>query len=419
MNVAYLCFDRGIPVLGHKGASVHVREFAQALATRGHRMLLLCSKLGEGNPPPDAEAVELAARPGDDEIVRAAAACGYAQTVPAGALRSELQKIVENQNVAALAVRAFVDADFTPDLIYERSALFSDAGITIARRAGVPRILEVNAPLVQEQAAHRELVLLTQARESERRSYLGADHVVAVSGEVAAHVESIGVSRRRITVLPNGVDERRFSPQIDGSALRAELGGGRRAVIAFVGSLKAWHGVELLLEALTDPKIRRFDPLLTIVGMGPEYERLQRLADRDALRANVHFAGHVPHAEIPRYLAASDFTVAPYRASDGFYFSPMKIVESLACGRPAVAPRIGQIPELIAHGQTGLLYDPHDPRALAGAIGMLLSRPVARRAMGERAAAWALGKRTWSRNAETIEAIAAACARERALCHAG
>ncbi|MHB8851323.1 MAG: glycosyltransferase family 4 protein, partial [Acidithiobacillus ferriphilus] len=59
MNIVYLCADRGIPVLGDKGASVHVREFTTALAGAGHEVTLLCARQGKGNPYPPARLIEL------------------------------------------------------------------------------------------------------------------------------------------------------------------------------------------------------------------------------------------------------------------------------------------------------------------------------------------------------------------------
>lgn len=399
MNIAYLCFDSGIPILGHKGASVHVREFTRALAKRGHEITLVCARLGTGNSFDAARAIELIPYPARHAV-----------------FSSELKKIAYNNELPDRVSAAL--SRVHPDAIYERSALFSDAGATVASRAGIPRILEVNAPRVREQAAHGGLNLKAVATEMERRSYGAADRVIAVSEEVAAHAVAQGVRRERISVLPNGVDAERFSPGIDGSRVRKALGSGNRPVVGFVGSLKPWHGLDRLLEVFASDALLRHNPLLAIVGDGPEFERLRTRIAREALEWRVILTGSIPHAEIPEYLAAMDVTVAPYEPQNDFYFSPMKIVESLAAGRPVIAPKLGQIPSLITHLETGYVYDPYAPNALTDGLLYLLDRENVRLEMGSRAAARIRATGTWAHNAAAVETILENVRAERRLHHA-
>ncbi|MBU6498035.1 MAG: glycosyltransferase, partial [Rhodospirillales bacterium] len=114
------------------------------------------------------------------------------------------------------------------------------------------------------------------------------------------------------------------------------------------------------------------------------------------------FPGAIAHADIPAALARMDLTVAPYLAQEDFYFSPLKVVESLAAGCPVVAPRIGQIPELVADGQTGLLYEPGDLAACRAAILRLLDDPAGRHRMGREAAARARRDWDWTRLADRV-----------------
>jgi glycosyltransferase involved in cell wall biosynthesis len=83
----------------------------------------------------------------------------------------------------------------------------------------------------------------------------------------------------------------------------------------------------------------------------------------------------VPHEDIPQWLGAMDLTVAPYVPLPDFYFSPLKIVESLAAGKPVVAPRLGQIVELLGDGIAGALYTPGSVEECAEAICSLLDDP--------------------------------------------
>jgi glycosyltransferase involved in cell wall biosynthesis len=126
---------------------------------------------------------------------------------------------------------------------------------------------------------------------------------------------------------------------------------------------------------------------------------------RDQLHGRVILTGRVPHADIPAYLAAMDVTVAPYTAQDGFYFSPLKVVESLAAGRPVVAPRLGQLTDLLQDGVTGLLYPPGDRAAFVERVLELLNNPLRLQAMGRAAAAAAREDFGWDKTARRATQI--------------
>ncbi len=408
MKILYLNFDRGIPVLGDKGASVHVREFLRAAAELGQDVLLACARVGSGNAPPPGKIVELEPDESSDAMARQTARergdAGSEQT-----LRTvrELNKLVYDGEVGERLLTELASREYRPDLIYERHALFSTAGVKMARRLGRPRILEVNAPLAEEQKRFRGLSLESLARRMEVESFRGADAVVAVSDEVRDYVHSVsGVSFERIHVLPNGVDVRRFACEDAGQELRKPLGyRSGDCAVAFVGSFKPWHGVSFLLEVFAGLAPIRPAARLIAVGDGPERASLcARVAGCD-FRDRVCLPGRVPHAQIPSWVAAADIMVAPYEAIDGFYFSPLKVLEALAGGKPVVAPRLGQLVRLIEHGKTGLLYPPGDAAACREAIRTLLDDPARRRAMGVAAREAAAGQ-SWQAIVRRVREIA-------------
>ena len=398
MRIVYLNLDRGIPVLGDKGASVHVRSVVTALARLGHDVTLVCSRAGEGNAPPPGRLIELP--PAIDEA--ALLAEGERLGLPAATLaeplyRRELTVLAHDRALVARALAALALEGVRPDLVYERHALFHLAGIAIAAACGVPRVLEVNAPLAEEQARYRGLALRDLAAEREARSWRGADLAVPVSDDVRAHLLAAGVPDARVLVTPNGVDTGLFRADPLGAAeVRQRWGLGDDPVIGFVGSFKAWHGVGFLIEALG--RLRQAIPRVRLlaVGAGPKLAEAQALAASLGQGEAAVFTGAVPHAAIPAHLAAMDLTVAPYPAQDGFYFSPLKIVESLSAGRPVVAPRIGQIESLLADGVTGLLYPPDDLSACVTAIRRLLDEPGLCRQLGGQAASQARAAWDWT-----------------------
>ncbi|MDE2133696.1 MAG: glycosyltransferase family 4 protein [Alphaproteobacteria bacterium] len=403
MKLLYLNPDRGIPVLGDKGASVHVREFVTALAHQGHEVALICASLGEGNSPPPVRLIEIPPDPDEFLLEREC----MARFLPVTALedrvlRRELGRLSYDRGFCR-RVRAALDGiDFRPDAIYERYALFHCAGAALAQMLAVPRLLEVNAPLIREQEQFRGLVLKSVAAASECASFHGANSIIAVSEEVAAYVASCGIPREGILTIPNGVDTTHFHPDAGGEAVRRKLGLGADPVVGFIGSFKPWHGVDFLIDAFATMARQHRGVRLLCVGEGPELEAAKEGIAAQGLEDRAVFSGRIPHAEIPSYLAAMDISVAPYLTRSDFYFSPLKVVESLAAGTPVIAPRIGQLELLVDHGKTGLLFTPGDAADFIAKTLDLVRDPARRRTMSAAARAHALSDFSWQRAAGRV-----------------
>ncbi len=418
MKIAYICPDIGVPVLGNKGASVHVREITDALVELGHHVQIY-SATGAANGAPDPGANTTRApltvlAPSERLRSRASfLAAGLARLDSQHDhthLLSEVQQFLADPEFVGAALPLL--REFGPDLVIARHTLFSTAGSALARSLACPLALEVNAPLVEERRRYWGLTLEREAEELESTAFASADLLVAVSEGVRAYMVRHGAPRERIAVLPNGVNLARFHPTVDGSMVRHRYGLEDKVVIGFSGSLKAWHGVGMLMRAFASvynilsrgAETRTPGLQLFIVGDGPQRELLVQLSHELGVESAVTFSGAVPHSEIPTYLAAMDIGVAPYISSDGFYFSPLKVMEYLAMGLPIVAPILGQIPSLIqgVGGPCGLLYPPDDQHELASAL-LRLSRDAAlRRQLGTRAAAQARVRASWQTIARQI-----------------
>jgi glycosyltransferase involved in cell wall biosynthesis len=381
MKLLYLNPDRGIPVLGDKGASVHVREFVSAAAALGHEVVLACATLGAGNAAPCARLLELPVQADDASLRDACAGCGLdPDYLDNPVARRELERIAYNRGLAPRLLRELARIEFEPDVLYERHALFSSSGSSIAAALSIPRILEVNAPLVVEHAKFRGLVLRDLALSHEAESFAFPAVIIAVSDSVAAHVRSRSRTRNPIQVVANGVDVGKFQVAVDHQTIRARLGLGPGPVVGFIGSFKPWHGVDQLLDAFGIVLASHPRATLVAIGEGPGLPALRDRALRAGYAANVVFPGRVPHEAIPQWLAAMDLTVAPYVPQADFYFSPLKIVESLAAGKPVVAPRLGQIVELLGDGTAGALYTAGSVEECAEAICSMLDDPGGRAA---------------------------------------
>ncbi|MFK5690781.1 glycosyltransferase family 4 protein [Ornithinimicrobium sp. LYQ92] len=359
-RVAYVCADPGIPVFGTKGASVHIQEMIRAWRARGAEVEVYAVRLGEDVPADLADLV--------------------VHHVPVGKGADPAEREVAQQRAAAEIGRLV--ALSAPDVVHERYSLFSTVLHDVRERAATAlpgaapsTVLEVNAPLVDEQRTHRVLVDGIAA-EAALTAQVGAADVVAcvstpVADWVSERVDPLGGPGPEVVVVPNGVNTDRIrpvTPDLDGAP-----------VVVFVGTLKPWHGVEHLLEAAV---LAQVPWRLRIIGDGPQRQSIEEYARSTGL--SVELTGALPPEQVPAALEGALVAVAPYpQAPDqDHYFSPLKVYEYGAAALPVVASRIGQIPEVVRHGETGLLVPPSDPAALAAAIDSLAADPARARAMG-------------------------------------
>ena len=383
MRIAYICCDPGIPVFGTKGASVHIQEVVRELRSIGHEVALYAVRSGK-HIPDDLTDLELHLE-------------AVADVEPAE--REQAQARAAERSVS----RVIADG---ADLVYERYSLFSTALADITAATGVPGILEVNAPLIDEQRRHRSLVDASGAAQVRRRQVTAARATVCVSDPVAdwvrrrtADLFDIGAGdvAGRIHTVPNGVSVRRIQPQPEDPD---------RVVVTFVGTLKPWHGVADLITAAA---LARQSWSLRIIGDGPEMDSLRAQAGRLGVEAD--FRGAVAPQDIPIHLAGSAIGVAPYPDLGGGeqqYFSPMKVLEYLAAGLAVVASDVGQIPQLLedGSGRHGMLVAPSDPTALAAALDDLAACPDRRARMGRSGRLLAEERHSWHRTVARILELA-------------
>lgn len=382
MRVAYVCADPGIPVFGHKGCSVHVQEVIRAMVQLGATVDLFATRIG-GDPPDGLEVVAVhplpSATKGTDRAAREQFALG-----------------------ANDALGQALDANGPFDLVYERYSIWSHAGMQWAKDGPVPGVLEVNAPLIEEQASYRGLTDRDSARRVAQSAFGAATALVAVSSGVADYLRSFEVPRDRIAVIPNAVNPDRFNRPVT----RNEDAPDQAFTVGFLGTLKAWHGIETLIEAFDVLCGREISgdhqPRLLVVGDGPQRESLTADVANRGLSGRVEWAGSVSPDEVPAWLNRMDVGVAPYSEAANFYFSPLKVLEYMAAGLPVVASRVGQLETLIEHGISGLLCRPGDPIALADALEQLqCSRPLIRH-LGHAGRQFVFKNHTWQANVKQV-----------------
>ncbi len=385
MRVAYICADPGIPVFGTKGASVHVQEVIKGMLEKGLDVTLFAQRLG-GDAPEKLKNIKICKLdklPKDSVEIRARAALA-----------------------ANVKVEAMLEAEGKFDMVYERYSLWSNAGMNFAQKHGCVGILEVNAPLIEEQKKHRELPLEEEAQKIAESVFANADAMIAVSPGVANYLESFEKAKGRVHIIANGVALDRFAPSAQQNANRlANLTASSDVTVGFLGTLKPWHGLATLVDAWAILRQRNENVRLLVVGDGPEYESMHSNIEKLGLLDYVKFTGAVQPEDVAHWLGQMDIAVAPYPNMEHFYFSPLKIYEYMAAGIPVIATRVGHLETVVAHGYNGMLVEAENPTAMADCIANLIKDSSKLQQLGKNARQTAENEHSWLSVVERILAI--------------
>ena len=284
----------------------------------------------------------------------------------------------------------------------------------LAERLDVPLVVEVNAILTEEAKTFRSLQLAEIATTIEQRVLERADMIIAVSRQLSDRIAARGIDRGKIRIVPNGINTELFDQIPSSSECREQIGVDASFVVGFVGSLKSWHGVDLLLSAFARLLHDEPDARLLIVGKGPMEKALR--ADAVALKAEhaVVFTGAVSHQRVPLFLGAMDVAVAPFHPMDDFYFSPIKLFEYMAASRCTIASDLGQMAEVIDDGVNGLLFPAGDEDALYDAMTRARVTPDLRERLGAEGRRLVYSRFTWTEAARVTTAVLDTAIRRRA-----
>jgi glycosyltransferase involved in cell wall biosynthesis len=363
------------------GQYVHIEELTQALKRRGHELIFVGPKITEG------------------------ASFGSENGFVAWLKRRMpgfVYELVEF-TYALLAYRKLISAVkcHNPDCLYERYNLYMPAGVWLKKRSGLPMVLEVNAPLYEERKRYGGIALPMLARWSEHYTWNGADHVLPVTEVLADYVRGSGVPDERITVIPNGIDPEKFVDVEPRDKAKKRLGLSGKTVLGFIGFMREWHRLDLVVDILVKHEIRTLHLLL--VGDGPVRDSLIARAIRLGVKERLTITGVMDRKSVARYAAAFDIALQPDVVA---YASPLKLFEYLAMGCAVVAPDRPNIREVLTHGDNGYLFNPDVNDSFSCALLELLADPSLRVRLGKRAKESIIERGyTWSQNAFRVEQI--------------
>ncbi|MFH1103912.1 MAG: glycosyltransferase [Actinomycetota bacterium] len=319
------------------------------------------------------------------DLASVAAEAGMEMSVvsmmPLGALRYPQRLREAGVDVRSLELRAWWDprgprrlsgliADLVPDVLHSHLKHADVVAGRVAVGVGVPHVSTLH--VVEDQVVGLAARKRNLAARSRMRS---AAVTIAVSDALRAwYLATFPERPDRVVTIRNGVPAPLVFDETDRTAVRAELGIPPEAVVAtMVGVVRPGKGHDVLLRAAAHVD----GVVFLIAGDGPEMATVRRLAA--ALPpGRVVLAGF--WEDVSRLLAASDLVVQPSR----FDALPTTLIHALAAGIPAVASKVGGIPEIVAPG-TGMLVPPGDPDLLAAAVRSLAGDADARRWMGKAA----------------------------------
>ncbi|MCK6458964.1 MAG: glycosyltransferase, exosortase A system-associated [Planctomycetes bacterium] len=330
----------------------------------------------------------------------------FHRTAPPKGILSRLSVLRNLSIVHDLRRRvAEVVRDARPDIIHAHSpCLTAIAALPVARRLGIPLVYEMRASWEDAAVDHgtcREGDLRYRVtRMLETHALRHADAIMTICEGLREEIEARGIPPERITVIPNAVDPEAFSyGRAADPALLDELGLRGKRVLGFIGSFYAYEGLHVLLDAMPGLSAACPDLRLLLVGGGYEEKRLREHALRLGLGESVRFVGRVPHDRVQDYYSACDVMVYPrldMRLTR--IVTPLKPLEAMAQGSLVAASDIGGHREMIRDQETGILFRPSDPAALAQAVGAILASPGRWPALRTSARRYIEEERNWARS---------------------
>lgn len=304
-------------------------------------------------------------------------------------------------NVAAIPRLWKVCRSWKPDLIYERYAGFNAAGVVVSRLTGIPIAVEINDLAGEDRTRQgKKTAMPGLAAAFERYICRKATAVFPVSGYLRDQIVGLGASPDRVRAIPNAVDPTKFAPDtVHGDEVRRRHGLQDSLVIGFIGSFTKWHGVDLLVQAMAQVAAEFPDSRLLLVGDGARRALVEELVAELGLTDRVVFAGKVPHADVPAYVAAMDVAVVP---GANPFVSPVKAFEYMAMGKAPIAPRYESLQEAIEEGHTGLLFEPESAAGLVEQLRTMLGDSQLRARLGRAAREQVRTQHLWKHNARRV-----------------
>ena len=350
------------------GMNLHVRQLARSLGNLGIEVDIFTRE----HPEPHGVAQEIS---GKARVVH----------LPAGGLDTPLEELYDSLPDFRNRILDYqVGQGLTYQAVHSHYWLSGWAGQRLSSIWRVPHVITFHTLALVKMNSRAGETEPVQRQETERELMQSVTRIVAYSPhERNAMARLYGANTGKIVLIPCGVDLDTFRP-LDRHKARAMIGLDREKALLFVGRIEPLKGLELLIRAAAELDGVAPVRLLVVGGGGkgdPEVERMRALVNDLGIEGSVDFVGRVDHEELPAYYNAADVCVVP-----SFYESfGLAALESMACGTPVVATRVGGLSTIVEHGRTGYLKPWRCPEAFAGSLEMIISNKRLQQSMGKAA----------------------------------
>ena len=378
----------------HKGSVIHIKEVIEGLQKRGHRVGLIGSAWTELQNADDFYNI----RPNIMPLFKFFGFKRKSYFVSSVLLFLHLLKVLRQYDIIYARDFHTVIIAFIPRLVFKKKLVFEINGL-----AGEEQRLKRKSLLNQ--------VLANVFQEAEKIATRCSDRIISVTPQIAAYLTRyFHCQADKVKVIGNGVNTKNFHPIEDEALLwswRRRLGIAKEdVVIAFVGNLAPWQGVNILIESALQLLSNEKDLKFLIVGEGFLRDSLQKRVFGSGYEEKFIFTGMIKYEDIPILINIADICVAPFisRRNRVTGVSPLKVFEYMACGKPVICSRIEGL-EFVEVEGVGRLIDPEDVIGLEKELYRLAKNPRERMRMGQKGFKVAHEKFSWESRVIKIEEV--------------
>ena len=362
-------------------------EFAKYLVSKGHQVTMITSGLlnDEFPLPKGRKYMEL-----EVEGIRVVPIAAAYNNPYIGTDMRGWQRMIKFYQFARLATHVGKKLE-KPDVVFATHTPLTIglAGIALGRHFKVPFVFEVRdlwPEALVNIGAMKNPLGIWWLRRMARKIYTAARHIVALSPGMKEGIVRTGIPSERVTIIPNASDLGLFRPDLDGSSPRERLGLGDRFTAIYFGAMGLANGLEYVIEAARILAERGKDHIAIVLhGDGGKRSELEKMARNYKLN-NVVFSNLVPDkTEVAQIVAGCDACMTIYRSAREHTWSPNKMFDALAAGKPVLINVSGWLGDMIEENNCGRRLDPHRPEMLAEALEELASNPELCREMSTNA----------------------------------
>jgi len=315
-----------------------------------------------------------------------------------------------------LQVYAEVLYDFArkekPSIIHAASNHMNGlVGNAVAKALGIPSVYEVRGlweiTRISREPQWKDTDYYNLMVKLETQAAKDADVVLTLTEALKSEMIARGISQDKIYIIPNGVTSERFVPRQRDCVLEYELGLSGKCVIGYIGSVVAYEGLELLIDAVSILDSEDTIPFaVLIVGDGALLDSIKKRAKEKGVMKYFIFTGRVAHKDVERYYSLVDIAPFPRLAQPVCEMvSPLKPFEAMATQKAVIASDVNALAEIVKDGYNGLLFKKESIHDFAIKLKLLINNESLRNKLGENARYWVKQERDWSIIAKKVDII--------------